>query len=71
MIKSTNSLILPVVQNVKKIGLVLSFLDVASRDKAQDLFDNNPAKNVFALYRSLKNHFLPWSGFGSYKESLT
>ena len=28
----------PVVQNVKKIWVVLSFLDVASRDKAQDLF---------------------------------
>ena len=25
----------------------------------------------FALYRSLKNNFLLWSGFGSYKESLT
>ncbi len=39
----------PVVQNIKKIDgrLILSFLDVASRDKAQDLFNKNPAQNVF------------------------
>ena len=38
----------PVVQNIKKIdgGVILSFLDVASRDKAQELFQN-PAQNVF------------------------
>jgi hypothetical protein len=39
----------PVDQSVKKIGgrVVLSFLDVASRDKVQDLFVRNPAQNVF------------------------
>jgi hypothetical protein len=39
----------PVVQNIKKIDgrVILSFLDVASRDKAQDLFNNNSAQNVF------------------------
>ncbi len=39
----------PVVQNINKIDgrVVLSFLDVASRDKAQDLFNNNSAQNVF------------------------
>jgi hypothetical protein len=39
----------PVVQNIKKIDgrVILSFLDVASRDKAQVLFNNNAAQNVF------------------------
>ena len=39
----------PVVQNIKKIDgrVILSFLDVASRDKAQELFNKNPAQNVF------------------------
>ncbi len=37
------------VQNINKIDgrLILSFLDVASRDKAQDLFNKNSAQNVF------------------------
>ena len=39
----------PVVQNIKKIDgrVILSFLDVSSRDKAQELFNKIPAQNVF------------------------
>ena len=39
----------PVVKNIKKIDgrVILSFLDVASCDKSQDLFNKNPAQNVF------------------------
>ena len=39
----------PVVQNIKKIDgrVVLSFRDVASRDKAREMIDKNPSQNLF------------------------
>jgi hypothetical protein len=49
----------PLFKTWKKIDgrVVLSFLDVASRDKAQDLFDNYPAQNVFHSVSVPKKQF--------------
>jgi hypothetical protein len=49
----------PVVQNIKKIDgrVILSFLDVASCDKVQDLFNNNSAQNVFRSVSAPQKQF--------------
>lgn len=55
----------PVVQNIKKIDgrVILSFLDVASCGKVQDLFNNNSAQNVFRSVSAPQKQFPALVGF--------